>query len=554
MSSPAKNAKGRRVWRAMASALLLVAPVGYGCSPLLPYWGGTPLSHSSGESPEMSASRPEVTEETGGTPVPREEPGGTPELRPVGFVAPPPGKPGKEEKREPIPSASVVPPAVAEYPIDLPTALGLAGVENPTIALAQEAVRASLAEQLQADALLLPSLQAGVSANVHRGTLLSARGIVREVDRQSLYAGAGAETTGGGTVGFPGIRLVAQVADAIYEPVVARNRVTGRQFDALAVSNSILLEVTTRYFDLLGAEGRLATIRESERDLGEIVRLTTNFAKAGQGKEGDANRARTEALLLHSTAQRVEEDVAVAAAELSRLLNMDTAVRLRGSAAPLLPVTLVDPAIALDTLIQTAVANRPEVAARTAEVALAEARLRQERVRPFVPLLYVGASYGAFGGGGNLADTSFGHFSGRTDFDALAVWTLQNFGFGNLALQRERRSQIGEALARRAIAIDEVRREVAEARSLCTARRLEIDTARRRVETASKGYQQDMKRARDLQGRPIELLNSANQLVAARQDLIRFLVEFDQAEFRLFVALGKPPNLVDEANGERAVR
>ena len=535
MGSRANGGQGRRVWRIMASALLLVAPVGYGCSPLLP------LSRSSGVSPETYSG----LKETGGTPVPRE----APDILPVAYAAPPPRKPGKEEKPEPIP-APVVPPAIADFPIDLPTALGLAGAENPTIAIAQEAVRASLANQLQADALLIPNLQAGVSANVHRGVLLSSQGIVQNVDRQSLYAGFGAAAVGGGTVGLPGVRLTAQVADAIYEPIVARNRVTGRQFDAEAVSNAVLLEVTTRYFDLLGAEARLRTIRESESDVAEIVRLTKNFAKAGQGREGDANRARTEALLLHSTAQRVEEDIAVAAAELSRLLHMDTAVRLHVS-APLVPVTVVDPAIALDALIQTAVENRPEVAARIAEVAQAEARLRQERVRPFVPLLSVGASYGAFGGGSNLADTSFGHFSGRTDFDALAVWTFQNFGFGNLARQRGARSQIGEAQARRAIAIDEVRREVAEARALCAARRLEIDTARRRIESASRAYQQDMTRARNLQGRPIELLGSANQLAAARQDLIRFLVEYDQAEFRLFVALGKPPTLADGACATR---
>ena len=467
---------------------------------------------------------------------------------PASFVAPPVGKEANEGA---VASQPVLPPPVADYPIDLPTALGLAGVENPTIALAQEAIRASLAEQLQADALLLPGLQAGASFNAHRGSLLSAQGIVTNVDRQSLYAGAGAMAVGGGTVGYPGIRLTAQLADAVFEPVVARNRVTGRQFDALAVSNSVLLEVTTRFFDLLGAEARLATVRESERDLGEVVRLTDNFATAGQGRRGDANRARTEALLLRSTAERVEEDAAVAAAELARLLHMDTAVRLRGCGNRLVPITLVDPTICLDSLIQTAVENRPEIAARTADIALAEARVRQERVRPFVPLLYVGASYGEFGGGSSQADTSFGHFSGRADFDALAVWTLQNFGLGNYALQRGRLSQVGQAQARRALAIDRVRREVAEARALCGAKRLQIEAARTRAGSAGKAYREDMKRARNLLGRPIELLDSVNQLTAARQDLIRTLVEFNQAQFRLFVALGKPPALADEgsANG-----
>jgi outer membrane protein TolC len=537
-----------RTWRGIAAALILIVPLG--CQTGQPW-----QQEVSGESVRVAATQRGARDEDAPrcvaatrTPLlsPPVEPDNPYGLVPVSFVAPPVAVTDKEGNEGAVSSQPVLPPPVADYSIDLPTALGLAGVENPTIALAQEAIRAGLAEQLQADALLIPSLQAGTSFNAHRGNLLSAQGLIQNVDRQSLYAGAGAAALGGGTVGFPGVYLTAQLADAVFEPIVARNRVMGRQFDAQAISNAILLEVTTRYFDLLGAEARLATVQQSERDLGEVVRLTDNFAKSGQGRRGDANRARTEALLLRSTAQRVEEDGAVAAAELARLLHMDTAVRLRGCGDRLVPITLVDPAICLDSLIQTAVDNRPEVAARTADIALAEARLRQERVRPFVPFLSVGASYGAFGGGGNLADTQFGHFSGRTDFDALAVWTLQNFGLGNYAIQRGRQSLVGQALAQRALAIDQVRHEVAEARALGEANRLEIEAAQRRVVSATRAYQEDSKRARNLEGLPIELLSSVNQLTAARQDLIRTLVEFNQAQFRLFVALGKPPTLVDE--------
>ena len=44
-------------------------------------------------------------------------------------------------------------------------------------------------------------------------------------------------------------------------------------------------------------------------------------------------------------------------------------------------------------------AQRPEIAARGADVVLYETRLRQERVRPLVPTLAVGFSAGDFGGG-----------------------------------------------------------------------------------------------------------------------------------------------------------
>jgi outer membrane protein TolC len=432
-------------------------------------------------------------------------------------------------------------PAGPERRVDLVTALAVAGIENPTIALAQEAVTASQAIHLQAQALLLPSLQAGASFNWHEGALESAQGIIRDVQRQSAYVGGGAVAVGAGTVGQPAVRLVAPLGDAFFEPRATRLLVEGRQFDAAAVRNRILLDVAAAYLRLIGAEARLRAIRESEADFLRIAELTRNFAKAGQGREADAQRALSELELLHAAAVRLEEDEAVAAADLARLLSADAAVRLRGPGGPVLLLQLVDPHVGLEELVQTAVANRPEIAARSADVAALEARLRKELVRPLLPTVSVGFSAGGFGGGGGQADSGFGHFGGRTDFDVSAVWTLQGLGFGNLALQNRARALVGEAGAERERVIDAVRSEVVEAHALVTTRLREVDIARRRAETANRAYQQDLARAKNLEGRPIEVLNSANLLCAARQDYLGALIGYDEAELRLFVALGQPP-------------
>src|SRR5262249_27817952 len=87
---------------------------------------------------------------------------------------------------------------VPDFPLDLETALALAGGDNPPLRLAREAVRASWAEQLRARALLLPTLNAGASFNSHSGTLQSAQGVIQQVNRQSLYSGAGAFAVGAG--------------------------------------------------------------------------------------------------------------------------------------------------------------------------------------------------------------------------------------------------------------------------------------------------------------------------------------------------------------------
>jgi outer membrane protein TolC len=432
-------------------------------------------------------------------------------------------------------------PVLSTSLIDLPSALRLAGAENPTIALAEEAVRASLAEQLRAQVLLLPDLSAGFNYDYHDGRLQAAKGIIRDVTRQALYAGAGAGAIAAGTVGIPGIRITAQLADAIYAPQAARERVVGRRFDAVATRHNLLLEVALRYLDLEGAQARLLALRQSETEFGKVQTITADFAQIGQGRRSDADRARTELSLLRNAIERVAEEIQVQAAELARLLNVDPSFGLRAENGLPAPLRFVDPREDLENLIQRALNNRPEIGARTADVVVNETRLRQERVRPLVPFISIGFSAGEFGGGSNLVDTGFGHFGGRTDVDALAVWSFQNLGLGNLAVQRRVRAELREAMAERIRTVNLVRREVTEALALVRQREAEIAIARKRVETSQEAYRLDLIRVRNGQGRPIEVLNSARLLNAARQDLIAAVVGHNQAQFQLLVALGNPP-------------
>ena len=45
------------------------------------------------------------------------------------------------------------------------------------------------------------------------------------------------------------------------------------------------------------------------------------------------------------------------------------------------------------------------------------------------------------------------------------------------------------------------------------------------------------------QGLPIELLDSLQRLVAARQAIVAAVIGYDEAQFQLFVALGQPPTV-----------
>lgn len=438
----------------------------------------------------------------------------------------------------------VDPPSPERF-VDLHQSLTLAGMDNPTIALADEAIQANLANLLQANALLLPSLDGGTSFNHHDGNLQSARGAIRDVDRQSLYAGAGAGAVGSGTVVVPGIHITAQLADAMLAPRAARQRVDESTFDAIATRHQVLLEVATGYFTLAAAEARLLAAHQSAADFREIARLTANFAKTGEGRQGDADRSQSELLLTQGAIQDAEQEVGVSAAELARLLDLDPSIRLRALPQSIALIQLIDPNKNLEELIQTALRQRPEIEARSAEVGYQETRLRQEKIRPFVPFVSLEFSAGEFGGGSDLADSRFGHFNGRTDLNLLAVWSLQNLGLGNLAVQRRLRAEVGQAAAERQRVVDQIRREVADALAIVTASKQEVELARSRVKTALEGFRLDLARVKNLQGRPIEVLNSANLLYAARLDLIRAVIAFDVGQIQLFVAVGQAPPAVD---------
>jgi outer membrane protein TolC len=417
--------------------------------------------------------------------------------------------------------------------IDLAGALSLADGGNPTIAIGDEIVQSNLAEQMLARSLLFPTLNVGATLAAHRGPIQKADGTILNVDRESLYYGGGSDVRSGGTVAVPAVRIVGNLSDAYYAPRVAELRVDGSRLDAVALRHRILLDVARAYVALTAAEARLLAYRQSQAEIDEVARITANFARLGQGRDADAQRTQSEALLLEADSTDAEDDIVAWSAELSRLTRVDPTLRLRPPPGTPPLFRLVDEKTPLDVLLDMAVAQRPEIAARSVDVVQSETRLRQERVRPLLPTISIGLSAGDFGGGSNLAGYRMSHFGGRTDVDAWAVWTLRNLGLGNRADQNRARSQIGAAEARRLDAIDALVK--------ANAARTAMAIAQRRAGTAQQAFRQDLLRTKNGEGRPIEVLTSLRGLSAARQDFVAAMSRFSQSQFELYVALGGMP-------------
>lgn len=446
-------------------------------------------------------------------------------------------------------SPSVLPPPIEICPIDLCTALRLAETDNPAIGITRQAIQEALADQLRADVLLLPTLRAGSNYHNHQGVLQTSFGLMRQVDSSSLYAGGGARALAAETVAFPMVQIFSPLADAFLEPLIARRLVAARSAQSAATTNQMLLKVADRFLELVNAEAEFGALRRSEADMGLIVELTSTYAKSGEGKPSDAKRARSEALLLRVEVQRAEERVAVASSNLAELLNLDTAVRLKTPVQATGLLQLIDPACELNSLVAQGQTLRPEVAAIRAEIDRRDAQVKQEKVRPFLPTVSLGVSTGTFGGGTDRGDLvpnhpSFGRFSGRADLDLIAWWNVQNMGAGNLARVKDRQAERQEANFEQVRILNQIRREVTAAWTRTKASQRRFEVARQQLQTAEDGYRADVVRIRGFEGLPIEILNSANRLISARRNLLRTILEFNQAQFALFVAVGGRPTTV----------
>ena len=86
-----------------------------------------------------------------------------------------------------------------------------------------------------------------------------------------------------------------------------------------------------------------------------------------------------------------------------------------------------------------------------------------------------------------------------------------------------------------------MRAQVAEAHGWVAARYLQIDAAEKAVRASQEAYTQDLARIRGVPGFPLELVDSLRLLARSRYQYLDAIIEYNQAQFQLWVALGQPP-------------
>jgi outer membrane protein TolC len=429
-------------------------------------------------------------------------------------------------------------------PIDLNTALRLAGVQNPELLLARQRVVEAVALRQLAAAQILPTLNSGMNYDTHTGALQQSNGNILTVNRSAIYVGSGSNAVAAGTVNIPGVVLSGNVAEGLFGFLISRQLVREREFANVAIRNQVLLRVATAYTELTRAEARRAVALQARDEAREIARLTGGYAATGAGRIADADRAATVLANRESDLQEAEGRILVAAAQLAQQLNLDPSVRLHPTDAWLVPQSIVPEPMSVAELIAIALLQRPELAERRAVIRESLLALEGARALPFSPTVLVGYSAGGFGGGSNLVRPVFGAFGYRTDFDAVFYWSIRNLGVGNIALIRAANARLQASRFQELAVLNQVRAEVAEAYARTHVRFAQIGTAEQAVRSGARALREDYDRSflraeRDVL--PIELLDSFRLLAQARYDYVEAIADYNLAHFQMYVALGQPP-------------
>ena len=457
----------------------------------------------------------------------------------------------RAEPPQPAVLGSRVPPEQAQsrtilssevHLIDLNTALKLGGVQNPDLLVSRQVVVEAVAERQLAAAQFLPSINAGTSYDTHSGVLQQSNGNILSVNRSSIYVGAGSLAVAGGTVQIPGVVLSGNTDEVLFRYLEARQYVRQREFATLAVRNQVLLRVCQAYCDLLLAEGRRAIAEHISSDAEQVAWITAQYARTGQGRPADADRAATEWARRRANIRGAEGEILTASARLCRVLNLDPSIRLHPTDALVAPMAIVPDPIPVAQLIALALTQRPEMAERRVVIREALLGLEGARVLPFSPTVLLAFSDGGYGGGSNLVRPIFGGFGNRTDVDLIAYWTLQNMGIGNLALIKIAKANLGVTQYQELAILDQVRDEVAEAYAKTHSRYEQLLEDEQAVRSGIRGFSEDLERIKEAaEGLPIEVLNNLRLKALAEYEYLEAIVGYNRAHFELYVALGQPP-------------
>jgi outer membrane protein TolC len=407
-------------------------------------------------------------------------------------------------------------------PIDLPTALRLAGAQNLDVKIARERLAEAKANHQSAVSQFFPWLSPGITYRKHEDNIQDVQGNIVDADKHSYAPG--------GTVG-----LQLDLGDAMFQALASKQLAKAAGHALEAQRQDTVLAAAQGYFELAFAQGAVGVANEAVRISGDYEAQLGNAVEAGIAFKGDLLRARVQAERNRLTCRQAREQQRIAAARLAQVLRLDPSVELVPQDAELAPLALFDANSALDSLVAQTLASRPELKQSQSLMAAARDAKNGAKYGPLIPTLGAQGFWGGLGGGQDGGSDTFG---GQQDYIVGANWRIGPGGLFDVGRvhSTEARLKIAELSSDKLK--DEITRQVVEAFTRWQSLSDQLDTARRALAAAEESLQLAQQRKEFAVGVVLETIQAEQDLTRARLDYLNAVAGFNKAQYTLSKATG----------------
>jgi outer membrane protein TolC len=421
-----------------------------------------------------------------------------------------------------LPFAGLSQPSNAPYPIDLPTALKLAGARNLDIQIAREQLVDTRARYSSALARFFPWIAPGIAVRAHDGKLQDVQGNIIDVDKYS-YA--------------PGVNLVAEVnvGNALYDSLAAKQLVRAADHAVDIQRQESVLAASQAYFDLALARGSIGVARESVRINDDYEAQLRHAVDAGIAFKGDALRVAVQRQRSELNLRQATEQQRVAAARLAQLLHLDPAVELLAEETDLAPLTLIETNAALDVVVQRSLAFRPELKQSQALLGAARDAKNGATYGPLLPSVGAQAFFGGLGGGRRGVSDSFG---AQEDYLFGLNWRLGPGGLFDFTRSRSTESGLRLARLSHEKLRDELTRQAVVAFTRWQSLGDQVGFARAALAAAEDALRLAQQRKEFAVGIVLETIQAEQDLTRARQDFLKTIADWNKAQYELLRIMG----------------
>jgi len=415
--------------------------------------------------------------------------------------------------------ARAEPPGPA--PIDLATALRLAGADNLQVRIARERQAEAEADYQAARMRFLPWLTLGVGYRNHQGNIQDVGGEVFPTDKHSY--------TGGG-----GLAAQVELGDAWYGLLAARQRRAGAEAAADAGTQDAVLRAAYEWFDLARADTQVAVEGEAVRIARDYAGQLEQAVAIGLAQKPDLLRVQVQHELRRQALRRAEEARRLAGARLATTLRLDPSVALAIPPASLAPLASAAPA-PMDELIARALGQRPEIRRIEALAGAAASDRDAARYGPLVPSFQAQTFWGGLGGGRDGGTTSPDY---SADYFVGLGWRLGPGGLFDLPRVRQREARLEQSRLEGERVKDAVREQVVAAATRAGSLADQLGTAQTALGLAEEALRLGQQRREFGVAAVLEFIQSEQDLTRARGALVETIAEYNKAQYALMAATG----------------